>query len=158
MDSKQYINLLQLEAHPEGGFFKETYRSELLMPIEGRNKRNVSTAIYFLLEGSDKSHFHRIKSDELWFYHDGEPLEIAVIIDNQLLKYDLGLNLENGERPQLVIPANSWFAARIKSEKSFSLVSCTVAPGFDFSDFELAEGPKLLESFPQLAEGIALYL
>jgi predicted cupin superfamily sugar epimerase len=158
MQAEDYIEQLNLEPHPEGGYFKETYRSELLMDVGGRYKRNVSTAIYFMLRGAQKSQFHRIQSDELWFFHDGEALEIAVIINQQLIQYELGLDLASGQLPQVVIPANSWFAARIKSGMRFSLVSCTVAPGFDFNDFELAEGQKLLSLYPQLAEGIKVYL
>lgn len=158
MDAGYYIEKLNLLPHPEGGYYKETYRSELVVSTHGYEKRNVSTAIYFLLEDNDRSKFHRIKSDELWFFHQGKPLEIVAIIDGALVKYLLGNNLENDEKPQIIIPANTWFAAKIKSETGFALVSCTVAPGFDFSDFELAERQKLLNAFPLLLKEIDEFL
>lgn len=150
MDAEYYIQKLNLEPHPEGGYYNETYRSELVVTINGRNRRNVSTAIYFLLMDDQKSKFHRIQSDELWFYHVGEPIEIVLIINENLVTYLLGNNMDNNERPQVIIPANTWFAAKIASSNGFSLVSCTVAPGFDFYDFELADRSLLLNSYPQL--------
>lgn len=158
MNAEYYIQKLNLQPHPEGGFYKETYRSELVVSVEGSEKRNVSTAIYFLLAEDDKSKFHRIKSDELWFFHDGEPIEILAIIDGKIISYLLGNNLDNSEWPQVIIPSNTWFAARIKNETGFSLVSCTVAPGFDFSDFELADRKLMLESYPLLIREIEEFL
>ena len=150
MDAKTVIQKLGLAPHPEGGYYKETYRcSENLVNGSGEN-RNVSTAIYYLLEDNDKSHFHRIKSDELWFFHQGKALEIVSIQNNVLVTTYLGNDLARGEVPQTVIPANCWFAARVKDESGFSLVSCTVAPGFDFSDFEMAKRDALIQQFPHL--------
>jgi hypothetical protein len=158
MNSDYFIQKLNLQPHPEGGYFAETYRSELIISVENQEKRNVSTAIYFLLENEAKSKFHRIKSDELWFFLQGEALEIVARIEGEIITYLLGNNLENGEYSQAIIQANCWFAARIKNAKGFSLVSCTVAPGFDFSDFELAGRQFLLDSYPSLIDKIEIFL
>lgn len=148
--SGYYINHLQLTSHPEGGYYKETYRCEDSLQTES-GSRNISTAIYFLLDGKNKSHFHRIKSDELWFFHDGNTLEILVLDNKGLRSIYLGKNLEDGEKLQAIIPAGSWFGARVKDGNGFALVSCTVAPGFDFNDFELATN-SLSQLFPEHKE------
>jgi len=148
MTASKIISALKLERHPEGGYYKETYRSSKMIDTD-RGKRNVSTEIYFLLEGNDKSKFHRIKSDECWFYHQGNALEIFVLLPEGLKIITLGNNIFNSEVPQAIIPANSWFASKVKSETGFALVSCTVSPGFDFKDFEIAERKKLQKEFPE---------
>lgn len=135
INAQYYINKLKLTAHPEGGFYAETYRGKQLVPNSEGNNRNISTAIYFLLSENQKSHFHRIKSDELWFHHEGESLKISMIIDGKLAVILLGKDLENGEVLQATVPANCWFASQVKDGKGFVLVSCTVASGFDFADF-----------------------
>ncbi len=157
-NTEKIIQKLGLEPHPEGGFYRETYRSELVMPNSNREKRNVSTAIYFLLTDTDISRFHRIKSDEIWFFHQGQPIELVAIIDGGLIRFQLGNNIENNELPQVVIPANTWFAARIPSTIGYSLMSCTVAPGFDFHDFELADSRKLLAAYPMLQSQLLPFL
>lgn len=147
--AQTYIQHLELIPHPEGGFYKETYRADMESDFEGFDgKRNVCTAIYFLLENDNKSHFHKIKSDELWFHHDGDALEIFVLSESGLQKITLGKSIENGEVMQAVIPANVWFASKVKDNKGFALVSCTVSPGFDFADFEMATKKELLENYP----------
>lgn len=151
MNSQDIITKLQMLPHPEGGYYKETYRSSETMTVD-RGERNVNTAIYFLLENKNKSHFHRIQSDELWFFHQGEPLEILSIQNGELVSTILGNNIEEGELPQAVIPANTWFASHVKNETGYALVSCTVAPGFDFADFELAERNELIEKYPHLRQ------
>ena len=120
-------------------------------------KRNISTAIYFLLENDNKSLFHRIQSDELWFFHQGEPLEIHFIENNQISTILLGNNIEKGEIPQANIPANTWFCSTVKDSIGYSLVSCTVAPGFDFLDFELADRESLVKEFPLLKDIIEAF-
>ena len=156
MSAQKLIDELQLAAHPEGGYYRETYRSpETIMTNEGR--RNLSTAIYYLLENEQKSLFHRIKSDELWFFHQGATLEIVLIRDNSIQTILLGNNIEKGETLQAVIPADTWFAAMIKNLSGYALVSCTVAPGFNFLDFELAKKEDLLEQFPQLKDHIEIF-
>lgn len=157
MNSKDLIQTLQLQPHPEGGYFKETYRAEKTVALEAEKVRSVSTAIYYLLEDQDFSAFHRIQSDELWFFHQGEPLEIVSIQEGKLVSEILGNNVTKGEKPQVIIPAKVWFAARIQSSSGYALVSCTVAPGFDFADFELAERNALTTQFPHLKETIAAF-
>jgi len=154
MKGKEIVERLGLQEHPEGGFYKETYRSNQTIETDKNVYRNISTAIYFLLENENKSLFHRIKSDELWFFHQGEALEIVFIKEGVLNTIILGNNLENGEVVQATIPANTWFASRVKNLKGYSFVSCTVAPGFDFADFELAKRADLINEFPNLKETI----
>lgn len=157
-EAKKYIKLLKLEAHPEGGYFKEIYRSgEMILP-EGlperfRKKRAISTSIYFLLEGKQMSNFHRLKSDELWHFYDGCGVNIFVI-DNSgnLSEVRLGKNIDKREKLQVVIENDHWFAAELIDKSSFCLAGCTVSPGFDFEDFELADRKHLTEMFPQHRE------
>ncbi len=157
MNAKDLIQNLQLQPHPEGGYYKETYRSGQTVALGNEKVRNVSTAIYYLLEGADRSALHRIQSDELWFFHQGQPLEVVSIQDGQLVSIILGNDVANGEVPQAMVPANSWFGARIKSGSGYSLVSCTVAPGFDFADFEIGKREDLLQEFPHLEGGIEAF-
>ena len=150
--AKYYIQKLQLEKHPEGGYFREVYRSGEIISIDSpkRNlKRNVSTSIYFLLEGTQISKFHRLNSDELWHFYDGSSVKVYVIDGKgKLTEIILGKKIEEGEAFQTVIKKNNWFAAEVINKRSFALIGCTVSPGFDFSDFELANREYLLESFP----------
>lgn len=155
MTADSIIEYLNLTRHPEGGFYRETYRAEKSITLEGGKVRNAGTAIYYLLKGTDKSHFHRVGSDELWLFHQGEPLEIHVIThDGTIETRVLGNRLDLNEKPQIAIPANVWFAAGIQSRVGFSLVSCVVAPGFEFEDFELADKNELIELYPHLEDEI----
>ena len=156
--AKKYIDQLNLKPHPEGGYFIEVYRSgEIIFP-EGFSPRfgrgrSVSTSIYFLLDGNQLSNFHKLKSDEIWHFYDGCGVKIYVIkIDGRLKEYKLGKNPDEGEKFQIVIKNNNWFAAELIDNTSFSLVGCTVSPGFDFEDFELAEREKMIILFPQFTE------
>lgn len=155
--AQQLIDHLQLKPHPEGGYYAETYRATEVVQTAGGLTRSAGTAIYFLLQGREKSHFHRIASDELWFYHQGQPLEIVSIREGQLHTVRLGSNLAHGESLQATIPAHTWFAARVAGGAGYALVSCTVAPGFDFADFELAERGVLTAAFPDLAATIEVF-
>jgi hypothetical protein len=157
MNSKNLIAKLDLLPHPEGGWYRETWRSEETLTNKKGQIRNVCTAIYFLLEKDQISHFHRIQSDELWFFHQGQPLEIVIIVNGRIHIVTLGDDIEKGELPQYRIPANTWFAAKLKESTGYSLVSCTVAPGFDFSDFELATREALVKEFPHIEETIAAF-
>ncbi|MDO7849533.1 cupin domain-containing protein [Hymenobacter sp. M29] len=148
--AQDLIEQLHLQPHPEGGYYRETYRASLHTTAESGARRNVSTAIYYLLENNDRSHFHRIQSDELWFFHQGQPLEVLLLEDG-LTTFTLGHEVGRGEMPQAVVPAHTWFGARVKGGVGFSLVSCTVAPGFDFDDFELADRTRLIQEFPDQA-------
>ncbi len=150
MTAQEIIKHLQLTAHPEGGYYTETYRCAEAILNRNGDQRNTNTAIYFLLNDNDVSNLHRIQSDELWFFHQGEPLEIVMIEDGISSSIVLGNNLQKGEVPQAMIPANMWFGSKLKNSKGYALVSCTVAPGFDFRDFELADRNQLLSEFPHL--------
>jgi predicted cupin superfamily sugar epimerase len=149
-----WIKNLRLNPHPEGGFYNETYRANEKialcgLPLRFTESRCMATAIYFLLRSQDRSMFHRIKSDELWHFHAGDTLEIFVLSQQGLVVHKLGTNLEQGDRPQLIIPANHWFGAGVRAGGAYTLSSCTVAPGFDFQDFEMGNRELLLEEFPQ---------
>jgi uncharacterized protein len=141
MTPQYYIEKLQLKLHPEGGYYSETYRNALKHEFPGFNgKRNYSTSIYFLLLKDQKSAKHRIKSDEIWYFHDGQTLEILEWNEQDDIRIiRLGKNIENGEVLQHVVPANTWFGARLPEGSEFCLVGCSVSPGFDFTDFELAQ-------------------
>ncbi|HCY77177.1 MAG TPA: hypothetical protein DHV28_14755 [Ignavibacteriales bacterium] len=154
--AKYYIQKLQLKKHPEGGYFREIYRAGEIISIDApkkNNKRNVSTSIYFLLEGSQISKFHKLKSDELWHFYDGTAVRIYILDQNgKLSETMIGREIKNGEMFQTAIEKNNWFAAEVIDKKSFSLIGCTVSPGFDFSDFELAKRKNLLKNFPEHKE------
>ncbi len=144
---QELIEKLNLQPHPEGGFYSETYRSEESL-LTDRGERNLTTAIFFLLRSQDVSHFHRIKSDELWFWHEGSPLSVHILGKNghEILK--LGPVDELGSIPQQLVKANSIFGSTVDHPDSFALVSCVVAPGFDFRDFELFPTEELLALYP----------
>ena len=147
------IHELNLIPHPEGGFYRETFRSkEVLKDIN----RNLVTAIYFLLQSEDISHFHRIKSDEHWFFHAGSPLVVHTLDKNGHHKHLVGLELNKGETPHFIVPKNTIFGSQVLEKNSFSLVSCLVSPGFDFADFELIKRAELLKEFPQHKEIIEI--
>ncbi|MFM9026674.1 MAG: cupin domain-containing protein [Bacteroidota bacterium] len=155
MTPELLIEKFHLKPHPEGGYFIETYRSAEVIPHHAlperfEAERNFSTAIYFLLIGDEFSSFHRIAADELWHFYIGSPVEIVMIDnDGKTSQIILGQDILSGESVQFLVPAGVWFASRCMESSGFSLVGCTVAPGFDFSDFELAEKQKLIEFFPQ---------
>jgi len=149
------ISKLGLSPHPEGGYYKRTYASgeqisdkELSVDFEGQRK--LYTSIYFLLTSTDVSHFHRLKSDELWYFHAGSPLTIHIIHENgEYEEIQLGINLEKGEVPQALVPKNAIFGSSVMQEDTFSLVGCIVSPGFEFADFELFTQSTLLQKYPQ---------
>lgn len=155
MAAEYYIKKLGLEKHPEGGWFKEVYRSseEISgehLPERFSGKRHHSTSIYFLLSSDTFSAFHRIKSDELWHFYEGSPVTIYMISGEGIYSEAvLGRNIENGEVLQCVIPNGVWFGAKVNEPDSFCLVGCTVAPGFHFDDFELGERNTLIKMFPE---------
>jgi len=152
-----FIDKLNLQLHPEGGYFSETYRSDesvsaSALPTRFSGDRNLSTSIYFLLEGDQYSAFHRICSDEIWHFYYGIPLLVYVIHPDGILDImKIGNDPENGSLFQGVVKAGCWFASRPINQHGFSLVGCTVSPGFDFRDFELADA-NLINEFPQHAD------
>ena len=149
MKDASYIKQLGLKPHSEG-YFQSSYASE-----SSEGNRKLFTSIYFLLGAGDVSRFHRLKSDELWYFHDGSPLLIHVIDgEGNYVEYKLGLDLENGEVPQVLVPQNTIFGSSVIENGTFSLVGCMVAPGFDFEDFELFSQKELLHKYPQHKEVI----
>lgn len=155
-----FIEHLALESHPEGGWFKEIYRSPILLsetelPEGFSGSRNLSTSIYYLLQGRDFSSFHRIKSDEIWNFHAGSSLLIYWFDSDHELKIKrLGPELLLGDALQQVIPAGCWFAAKTENPDSYTLAGCTVAPGFDFHDFEIARREALLSKYADYSDVI----
>ena len=159
MDRAQVlIDRLGLTPHPERGYYAETYRAPLVvdaMPHGG--PRAVSTAIYFLVtRAQPTTYLHRLKSDEVFHLYEGGPLDVLLLdaVGAGEVRR-LGLDVAAGARPQIVIPAGSWFAVELDDDASHCLFGCTVAPGFDFTDFELAEGPELAPRYPAHAARIA---
>ncbi len=143
MDAGHFIKRLQLEPHPEGGYFRQLYGNE------GAEKKDVST-IYYLLQADDVSAFHRLHGmTEIWYYHTGERLNIYVINDDGELTVH---HLFPNNQMQVVIQPEMWFAAEIPTKTGFTLVGCAVAPAFDFKNFELGDKESLLKQFPQHAE------
>ncbi len=153
--AQYWINRLNLIPHPEGGYYRETYRSELSIPRDAlppqfAGPRLVSTAIYFLLENNNFSAFHRLRSDELWHFYAGTPITVHVIEpDGSYCGIQLGGDPDAGEVLQEVVKAGRWFASEVRDATSFALAGCTVAPGFDFADFELGKRSDLVKLYPQ---------
>lgn len=144
-DAAYWISTLNLTAHVEGGAFRETYRSALKT-----GERNFCTHIYFLLQQGQFSAFHKIKSDEIWHFYYGDPLIVYEINpDGSVTEHKLGNNPANGESFSRVIKAGNWFGSRVVKEAQYSLAGCTVSPGFDFNDFELADREQLTAIYPQ---------
>ena len=131
-DWRQIVKFLDMKPHPEGGYYAETFRDDA-----GADGRAHSTAIYYLLTAGDFSHWHRVDAAEVWHFYAGAPLSLTMSHDgHEAVAYRLGPNLLAGERPQIVVPKGVWQTAT--SLGAFTLVGCTVAPGFEFSGFEMA--------------------
>ena len=160
MTAENLIAHYSLLPHPEGGWYKESYRStnhiiQSALPSNFTEGRVFSTAIYFLLEQGNFSAFHKIKSDECWHFYAGQTLLVYVInSEGKLDIIKLGSDIENGEVFQYVVPANCWFASIPANYAEFCFVGCTVSPGFDFNDFELAKADDLINEFPNISEEI----
>jgi len=167
-EAEEIIAALGLQPHPEGGFYRETYRSSMSVRVDAR-ERSASTAIYYLLESGNFSAWHRIASDELWHFYAGSPLNIYVLNDSGLTTHRLG-NPQNDASCsfQAVVHAGHWFAAQLAFDADpssqgrqggmpaepnpYALVGCTVAPGFEFTEFELADSQALARQHPRHAE------
>ncbi len=151
-DAAALVKLLALSPHPEGGFYRETWRSPLtLAALPHGSARAASTAIYFLLPAGVFSAFHRVASDEAWHHYDGDPLDLHEIDDaGTHTVVALGREVGRGQRPQHVVPAGRWQAATPRGDR-YALCGCTVAPGFDFRDFEMPARAELVRRFPQHA-------
>ncbi len=154
MTAEELVCKLKLVPHPEGGYYRETYRSAELIPAGAlparyQGARPASTAIYFMLTGENFSAFHRLQSDELWHFHAGDAIEAHILHpDGRHEHIVIGPDIAHHDVPQVLFPAGCWFGARMKNRQGFGLVGCTVAPGFDFADFELACRDELTSLFP----------
>jgi len=154
-DALTLVRQYNLLPHPEGGYYKETYRSaesiaQTALPGRFGGERSFCTAIYFLLCAGDFSAFHRIKSDECWHFYAGQTLWVHLLhADGRWETVHLGNNPQSGETFQYVVPAGCWFASEPAHHSAYSFVGCTVSPGFDFTDFEMANGEDLAKEFPQ---------
>jgi uncharacterized protein len=152
-----FIQNLKMTAHPEGGFYKEIYASEenitsQELKVDFDGSRILWTSIYFLLRDGEVSNFHRLKSDEMWYYHSGSPLTIYMISPKgELTTEQLGLDIAHGEKPQVLVPKDYIFGSAMNHE-GYALVGCMVSPGFEFRDFELFKRTDLLEKYPQYEE------
>lgn len=153
-NSEYWVRELKLLPHPEGGYFKETYRSDTFisrehMPAGFKDHRNISTSIYYLLSGNQISKLHRIKSDEMWHFYDGSGLIIySIDKKGKLTENRLGLDTEKSETPQVLIKAGDWFGAKVNKPDSYCLAGCTVSPGFHFDEFEMGDREELFKLFP----------
>lgn len=149
---QELVEVLKMTAHPEGGFFAETFRSAQEVDHPNGEKRQLATSIYFLLRSQDVSHFHRIQSDELWFWHEGSPLSVHLLGEKGHEILRLGPVDGKEARSQHLVPANTIFGSSVDHPDSYALVSCVVAPGFDFRDFELFTADQLLPLYPKEEE------
>jgi predicted cupin superfamily sugar epimerase len=157
--AEQWIHHLGLEHHPEGGWYRQTYRAPLMLPqsvLPGYGgDRAASTAIYFLLEGNQFSALHRLRSDEVWHFYAGSGLIVHVVEpDGNYSELLLGSDEASPEQLQAdqfqaVVPAGCWFGSSLRQQDTYALVGCTVAPGFDFADFEIAKREELATRYPQ---------
>ena len=151
--AQRIIDLLGLIGHPEGGFYRETFRSDSVLTLAPMTQRSASTAIYFLLPAGAFSAFHVLhRGDEIWHHYGGDPVEIHTLApDGERRVEILGGSIAEGERPQIIVPANTLQAAVVRGP-DFALCGCTVTPGFDFADFEMPSREDLLRRFPRHQE------
>lgn len=157
----ELVKIYNMEPHPEGGYYKEIYRSSSTIPAnvlpEHGGNRNYCTDIYYLLPKGSISKIHKIKSDEMWHFYLGDPMTLVLLsIDGGVKKITLGHDVKSGEMVQYPVPAGHWFGAYPNPGSRFSFVGCTVAPGFDFADFELGNREQLLKEYPHAKEVIEL--
>lgn len=158
MNADALIERLGLQPHPEGGHYRQTYQAAdrlaaSALPNRYDGSRTLSTAIYFLLRDDEVSHLHRLKSDEVWHFYAGAPLVVHVLTpEGERIDQELGTDWNAGAIPQFVVPQGAWFGAALRDGCGCALVGNTVAPGFDFADFELADRAVLTEAFPQHAD------
>jgi predicted cupin superfamily sugar epimerase len=156
--ASQLIEVLGLQPHPERGYYAETYRAAATVAPKDRDvTRSASTAIYFLITAEQPTtYLHRLKSDEVFHFYEGGPLDVLRLSPDGTWDISrLGTNLESGERPQLVLPAGTWFGTELALGATHCLIGCTVAPGFDFEDFELSDDTDLAARYPGAADRIA---
>ncbi|MBN1671228.1 MAG: cupin domain-containing protein [Kiritimatiellae bacterium] len=153
--AEYWIDRLRLSRHPEGGYFRETYRSTetispAALPHRYGGRRSISTAIYYLLTDGECSGLHRVKSDEVWHFYAGSPLTLHIINERgDYAQIALGASPDRGETLQATVKAGCWFGATVDPPQAYALAGCTVAPGFDFADFQLAHRQDLLQLYPE---------
>jgi predicted cupin superfamily sugar epimerase len=161
-DAAYWIQHLQLTRHIEGGYYREVYKSPLIitqnnLPASFNGDRHISTSIYFLLEAGQFSSLHRIASDEVWHFYAGDPLVVYELEkDGGVVEHRLGSFPERDEKFQCVVKSGHWFGAKLAPGGSYALVGCTVSPGFDFLEFELAEREALIKLYPHHSELIKM--
>lgn len=152
----QIISRLKMEPHPEGGWFRQTYESKLMLPHTlhsgSTGMRSCATSIYFLITDSNFSAFHRIQSDEMWYHHSGGALAIEILDKNGSYHQKVLGAIEEGYEPQALAPSGTWFGSHLLERKGWALVGCSVSPGFDFLDFEIGNRESLLKDYPRHAE------
>lgn len=154
MNQEQWIDMLNLEPHPEGGYYKEIIKSSHTLD----DQNAMYTSIYFLLEKDNISHFHRIQSDEVWYYHAGQTLTVHMIHSNGVYEQvKVGPNIQDGDVLQALVPKNTIFASTVEGDYDFALVGCMCSPGFQFEKFELFTQEELLVDYSQHEEAIKKY-
>ncbi len=160
MKASELAEKLRLEPHPEGGFFREVYRSQDHIPAEALperypEKKSFCTSIYYLITADAFSAMHRLKSDEILHFYAGAPALVFMIFpDGTSRELELSNNISGGALPQIIVPGNVWFGIRVKGSGEYTLTGTTVTPGFDFDDFELAERKELTLAYPQHSQEI----
>ncbi|WP_432355450.1 cupin domain-containing protein [Sporosarcina sp. A2] len=148
-DAAYWKEHLHLGSHPEGGSYVSSFTASETIDTEA-GKRPLFTSIYFMLADGELSHFHQLKSDELWYYHDGSAMTVHMISsEGEYSEVKLGLNIGAGEHPQLLVPAGTVFGSSLIENGEYALVGCMVSPGFDFEDFKLFTEDELIVKFPQ---------
>lgn len=156
MDAADLVRALNLEPHPEGGHYREVYRSSDTIPSWGLparydGPRACCTSIYYLLQSGQRSRLHRIRSDEIWHHYQGSPIALHLLRDDGSHERRIVGPPPQGQGWQVIIPHGVWFGAEVLDDAGYALLGCTVAPGFDYADFELADSAALLSRFPQHA-------
>lgn len=153
---EEYIQELNLTPHAEGGWYRQVYHSdEAHFNEKSGADRYDYTSIYFILDGGSPSHLHRLVHDEIWYFHDGSPIVVHCFYpDGSYEAVRLGRDITNGEHLQFRVPAGTIFGSEVLDDSSFGFVSCAVAPGFDYHDFELFTQAKLLAKYPDQADVI----
>jgi hypothetical protein len=161
LTAEEVIKKLDLRPLPdEGGYYRQTYKSDMKFPtngfgIDSDSMRGISTAIYFLETPDGFSALHRVRSDEVYHFYAGDPVDMIQIDDSGILsRFILGSDILNNQSPQLVVPKGKWQASRLKAGGRWALMGSTVAPGFEFEDFELADRDRMLLQFPQLSQDL----
>lgn len=152
--ARRWVDALGMRPHPEGGFYRETWRAAdavatSALPVRFAGDRTLGTAIVYLLPEGERSHLHRLHADEVWHLYDGGPLHLHLLVPGRgHERLVLGKDVEHGESPQVVVPHGTWFGAETAEGAGYVLVGCTTSPGFEFADFEMGEREALLAEFP----------